>query len=297
MNPNPALRKLGFGPNDRVLVVHADDLGMCHSTIPAVAELFEFGLTSSASAMVPCPWFLPTAAWCRAHPGADVGVHLTLTSEWETYRWRPISTVDHASGLIEADGCFPRRTQHVAAQASREAAARELRAQVEYALASGVDVTHLDAHMGAAAVPEFRADYFRLGQEYRLPLGLRRSDVARWQARGMSAEDAAAALADVQRLEEQGVPVFDGATGLPLNDPNDQVACAKERLAALLPGLNLLIFHPAKDSDELRAITPDWPSRVANYRTFMSEALRAFVQEQGIQIVGYRALRDLVRAA
>jgi predicted glycoside hydrolase/deacetylase ChbG (UPF0249 family) len=297
VTPNPALRKLGFGPDDRVLVVHADDLGMCHSTIPAVADLFEFGLTTSASAMVPCPWFLPTAAWCRTHPDADIGVHLTLTSEWETYRWRPISTVDRASGLLEADGCFPRRTQQVAGQGSREAAARELRAQVEFALASGVDVTHLDAHMGAAAAPEFRADYYRLGEEYRLPLGLRRSDVTRWQARGMSADAAAAAIDEVQRLEEQGFPVFDGSTGLPLNDPADQVACAKERLAALPAGLSLLIFHPAKDSDELRAITPDWPSRVANYHTFMSGELRAFIHKEGIQIIGYRALRDLVRAA
>jgi predicted glycoside hydrolase/deacetylase ChbG (UPF0249 family) len=297
MNPNPALRKLGFGPDDRVLVVHADDLGMCHSTIPAVAELFEFGLTSSASAMVPCPWFLPVAAWCRAHPGADVGVHLTLTSEWETYRWRPISTVDPASGLMEADGCFPRRTQQVVLQATREAAARELRAQVDYALASGVDVTHLDTHMGTAAAAKFRADALRLGEDYRLPLGLPRWDTARWQARGMSAEEAATAIAEVQRLEEQGFPVFDGFTSLPLNDPNDQVTCAKERLAALTPGLNLLIFHPAKDSDELRAITPDWPSRVANYHTFMSEDVRASIRQQGIQIVGYRALRDLIRAA
>src|SRR5580765_7001185 len=101
---NPTLKRLGFASQDRVVLIHADDIGMSQSTIGALADVMEFGLVSSASVMVPCPWFPTAAAWSREHPDADIGVHLVLTSEWEHYRWRPVSTLDRASGLIDEEG-------------------------------------------------------------------------------------------------------------------------------------------------------------------------------------------------
>jgi predicted glycoside hydrolase/deacetylase ChbG (UPF0249 family) len=153
MPPNPVLRKLGLAENDRVVIIHADDVGMCQATLPAFAELVDFGLISSAAVMVPCPWFLAAAAFCREHPGVDVGVHSTLTSEWETYRWGPISTRDPNSGLLDAQGCFPRTSEEVQARAQPEAARTELEAQVKRAVEAGVDVTHIDTHMGTVAHP------------------------------------------------------------------------------------------------------------------------------------------------
>jgi chitin disaccharide deacetylase len=90
---NSALRHLGFGPRDRVVIIHADDIGMCQATLPALADLLDFGLLSSAAVMVPCPWFPAAAAFCRAHPVVDMGVHLTLNAEWSTYRWGPVASV------------------------------------------------------------------------------------------------------------------------------------------------------------------------------------------------------------
>ena len=126
MQANPVLRRLGFTDHDRVAVVHADDVGMCQATLPAFAELLDFGLVTSGAVMVPCPWFPAAAAYCREHPQADVGVHSTLTSEWDPYRWGPVSTRDEASGLLDAEGYFPRSSQQVQSQGQPEAAQAEL---------------------------------------------------------------------------------------------------------------------------------------------------------------------------
>src|SRR5215208_5950011 len=106
MMPNPALRRLGFADNDRVAIIHTDDIGMCQASVTAFAELAAFGLISSGAVMVPCGWFPAVAADSRANPGYDLGVHSTITCEWDVYRWGPISTCDSASGLIDAEGYF-----------------------------------------------------------------------------------------------------------------------------------------------------------------------------------------------
>ncbi|MGH2351505.1 MAG: polysaccharide deacetylase family protein [Chloroflexota bacterium] len=298
MIANPALQRLGFAPDDRVVILHADDIGMCHATLPAFADLVDFGLMSSAATMVPCPWFLAAAAYCRDHPDVDMGVHLTLNSEWATYRWKPLSTSDPASGLLDDEGSFHHRQAPVYERATVEAVDAEVRAQVDRALVAGIDVTHIDTHMGTAGHAQFFPGYVRLGLEHRVPCRVLRLDEEGWRrARGMDAESAAAAAQTVRHLEEQGVPLFDHFTGLPLKDPSDRVAVAKARLDALPPGLSLLIFHPAQDTGELRAIAPDWQSRVADYQTFTSPELRDHIRRTGIQIIGYRPLRDLMRSA
>ncbi|MCU1451263.1 MAG: uncharacterized protein JWP02_3433, partial [Acidimicrobiales bacterium] len=145
MRHNPALRDLGFSATDRVVVVHADDIGMCAATVDAFLELRGRGLTSSGSVMVPCPAFPDVAARAR-RTDLDVGVHLTLTSEWDRYRWGPVSALDATSGLVDEEGCFHRnqdRWTHIDPDAART----EMDAQVDRALAAGLDLTHLDCHM------------------------------------------------------------------------------------------------------------------------------------------------------
>src|SRR4051812_42569067 len=103
---NPALKKLGFDANDRVVIFHADDIGMSQAANAALPDLLDFGLLSSAAVMVPCPWFPQAAAFCRDHPEVDMGVHLTLNCEWEAFRWGPISTRDQESGMLDVQGYF-----------------------------------------------------------------------------------------------------------------------------------------------------------------------------------------------
>lgn len=297
MDPNPVLRKLGFAPDDRVVILHADDVGMCHASLAAFADLVEFGLVSCGSVMVPCPWFPAVAEYCRRHPHVDLGVHLTLTSEWDGYRWGPISTRDPASGLIDEEGYFHHRSESVRDRADPDAAQQELNMQVDRALAAGIDVTHLDTHMGAVADLKFTPAYLGLALARQLPALMLRLDEAGWRAKGLDGETAFLAAQFVVQLEAQGVPLLDRVAGLPLLvDPGDRAAWARKELDSLPAGLTHFIIHPAQDTPELRAMTPSWRSRVADYQTFCSQSLRTYIQATGIQVIGYRALRELIRS-
>jgi predicted glycoside hydrolase/deacetylase ChbG (UPF0249 family) len=303
MKPNPALRKLGFGDEERVVIIHADDVGMCQATLPAFADLIDFGLVSCGAVMVPCPWFPQVVKLCHQNPRVDLGVHLTLTSEWEGYRWGPISTRDPASGLMDETGYFHPRSGEVYMQAGTEAVQLELEMQVDRALAAGIDVTHVDTHMGAVGHPKFIPAYIQLALQRGLPPMMFRLDEAGWlrlrmgrPELGIDSEGATLAAAFVQQLEAQGVPLLDNLVGLPLDQPENRMALAKGAFDSLKPGLTHFIIHPAQDTPELRAITLDWRSRVGDYQVFMSEELRDYIRDSGIRVIGYRALRDLMRS-
>ena len=161
MNPNPYLQKLGYTNNDRLVIIHTDDIGMCHASVQAFKDLWEFGTITSGAVMIPCPWFPAVAQMCRENPEIDMGVHATLNAEWESYRWGPVSTRDQASGLLDADGYFNQWHQAVYDNAKPEAVAVEVNAQIERALAAGIDVTHVDSHMGTIMSPLFIQSYIQ----------------------------------------------------------------------------------------------------------------------------------------
>src|SRR6478672_2855763 len=133
---HPLLQRLGFDADDRVVIIHPDDIGMCQATLPAYTDLLAFNLISSATTMVPCSWFPAVAAFCREHPNVDMGVHLTLASEWDVYRWGPISTRDPTSGLLDDDGYFHHWPHQVWAHADVPAVEHEIAAQLDRALAA-----------------------------------------------------------------------------------------------------------------------------------------------------------------
>ncbi len=295
MEPNPVLKALGLADDDRVVIIHVDDVGMCQATVSAFADLLGFGLISSGAIMVPCPWFPRVAATYRGDTAVDLGVHLTLTSEWDAYRWGPISTRDVDSGLLDDEGYMYRRSEGVQAHGDPAAVRLELEAQVARALDAGIDVTHVDTHMGTVAHPKFVSLYVQLAHEYRLPMMMLRLDEAGWRALGMDHETAVFAAQFVQQLEAQGVPLLDRLASLPLDRPDARMAQAKAVFDSLPPGLTHFLIHPAHDTPELRAIAPDWPSRVADYQTFMSPELRDYVRNSGVHVIGYRALREVVR--
>jgi predicted glycoside hydrolase/deacetylase ChbG (UPF0249 family) len=298
MQPNPALRELGFAREDRVVIIHADDVGMCQASIPAFFDLVEFGLVSCGAVMVPCPWFPTVADRCREQPSVDLGVHLTLTSEWDAYRWGPISTRKPDCGLVDGEGYFFRSSEEAQAHGDPAAVQVEMQAQVDQALAAGIDVTHVDTHMGAVAHPKFVSIYIQIALQYRLPPMIPRLDEVGWREVGFDVEMATFAAQFVRELEGQGLPLLDHLSGLPLEEePGDRIALAKREIDALPAGISHLLFHPAQDSPELRAITPRWRSRVADYEAFGSEELRSYIRDAGVHVIGYRALRDLMRSA
>src|SRR5216117_396380 len=152
--------RLGYPADSKLLILHADDLGAAHAIDAASFDALDHGAVSSASIMVPTPWITEVAAYARAHPNADLGLHLTLTSEWETYRWGSVASRDRVASLLDPDGTFPNEDSVVATRAKLEEIEIELRAQVERALALGIHPTHLDSHMGSLfTTPALLATY------------------------------------------------------------------------------------------------------------------------------------------
>jgi chitin disaccharide deacetylase len=292
--PNPALKRLGFSDTDRVAIIHTDDIGMNYSSVAAFAELWEFGLISSGAVMIPCPWALKAGEFASAHPQADLGVHSTLTSEWDLYRWGPISTRDPRSGLVDEQGFFYRETKQAQLHADPAAVKVELEAQIDQALRMGIQPTHIDTHMGVVAATHLIPVYLKVALAHRLPGLFLRMSPADWQARGMDLPSAEMAIGLMNHLETLGLPLLDAMVGLDLGKADTSFEQAKQAFANLKPGITHFIIHPAKDSPDLREIAPDWRARVANFETFLRADLADYVKQQGVQVIGYRALQPLM---
>lgn len=296
--PNPVLRKLGLPDDARVVVLHADDIGMCQASLIAWEAALDAGIMSSAATMVPCPWYPAVVRIYHEHasnPRLDMGVHLTLNSEWAEYRWGPISSRNRATGLLDEQGYLHRRADAVHSRASADGVAEELRAQLTRALADDIDVTHIDTHMLTLYHPRLLPAYVALALEFRLPLFLLRTSQAMYGAANTGPVEAGETRGLVAAAEAHGMPVFDHLIVLPLDTPENRLEAGKRALAEAPAGLTNFLFHPAAATPELRALAPDWRSRVADMELFVSGAWRAAVAESGVHVVSFRTLRALVR--
>jgi predicted glycoside hydrolase/deacetylase ChbG (UPF0249 family) len=268
------------------LVVHHDDLGASHSANMAFVELFDLGIVTCGSVMVPCPWFPEMAAICRDRPDLDVGVHLTLTSEFAPFRWRPLTGIA-PNGLTDGDG-FMWRSVAEARQADATAVEVELRLQVETALAAGLNVTHLDAHMGTAWQPEFVDIYLRLGEQFRLPILLSR-DVNHMAPSDFDYSP------HLEQLAARGNPDFQRFLSTPFGNLAPDATTYADIFRQAVPGLNWGGFHFTAPGD-IALYSDDAPTRLAEYEIFRSGRARELVDAAGIELVGMRGFRDAMRA-
>jgi predicted glycoside hydrolase/deacetylase ChbG (UPF0249 family) len=303
MRSNPILAKLGYPADARLAILHTDDVGMCGASLAAYADLLDAGVITSAAVMAPSPWFPAVAEFCREYGDAlDIGVHLTLTSEWSGYRWAPLSTQDPGTGLVDATGYLPRTREELVQKAQPDAVRREMEAQVKRALSAGIDATHVDTHMATAFHPRWVQAYIDVALQHGLPLNLPHLDVETAlqrpdiQAMGVSASELAHLLMGLQALESRGVPLLDAIYEFPLHQPEGRLDLMRHVFDILPQGITLLINHAAMDTPELRAITPDWQGRVADYQTFTSQEARDVIRESGVHMIGYRPLRDALRS-
>lgn len=288
--------RLGYRPDDRVLIVHADDVGVSHASNQAAFEAMEGGSVTCGSILVPCPWFAEVAEYCRSHPQADFGIHLTLNCEYPRYRWRALSGRETSPTLYDEQGYMWLTTQEAAAHVSTEDGAREMRAQIETALAAGIDVTHLDTHMGTVLFPGFIGAYISLGVEYQLPLFLIRPSRALLESRGML-EFWEVLEPQVRRAEEAGLPMLDAILADTMDrPPEEKDAYCKSLFASLQPGVTHFLIHPAKPSDELSSITTDAPGRAKDYELFRDGSMRRHIEALGIRLIGYREIREAYRS-
>jgi chitin disaccharide deacetylase len=279
--------KLGYARDAKLVIVHADDLGMTHSVNAASIKGLESGLVTSSSIMVPCPWFPEMADYAKAHPEVDFGLHLALTSERVFYRWGPVAPRDKVSSLVDSNGYFHLNwtdTTHIDAREVEF----ELRAQIERALAMGVRPTHLDSHQYRLFEngKEIFQSLLHVAHEYKLPVFMVRDWFPErpYLESSLNADDL---VVDHTVTIEPGVP------------PEKWADFYTTALKNLQPGVTVFIIHLAYDNEEMRAATRErdtwgaaWRQRDFNF--FTSAEFRALVQEQNIKLVTWR---ELARAA
>jgi predicted glycoside hydrolase/deacetylase ChbG (UPF0249 family) len=270
------VERLGYPPEAKLVIINGDELGLTHSSNVGVYDALRHGAATSASMMVPAPWGRDAAAQYR---GEDVGVHLTLNSEWDTYRWGPIT---HSPSLLDGDGGFPRTRGDIWEHADLDEVRKECRAQVERAIYWGFDVSHLDTHLAALqGRPEFFDVYLELAVDFGLPLRLAGESTQRqigFPFRKLAAEEGAI-------FPDHFVATRPGAQ-----------RAIERALFELAPGVTEIQTHPGMDTDELRAACTDWPGRVQDHAYLRHDpSLADLLERAGAILLGFRELRDLQR--
>ena len=273
----------------RRVVLHEDDVGMTHGANIAFVELSRLGVCSSGSVMVPCPWFPEAAELARENVNLDLGVHLTLTSEMVPYRWRPLTAPPRSAGLTDEAGYFWPDVGSVRKFAELEAVESELRAQIDVALASGIDVTHLDGHMGTVLMPEFTALFAKLGKSYNLPIQLV-EDLHGFNPLSYAGEgvdfEAYSTAKDAAR--DEGQPVFDRIIETPWHHEGKAEDAYEAMFSAIPEGLTFLSLHFNAPGD-FGAVMPDQAHiRESEYAFFKSQYIPAWIESYGLTVIGMR---------
>jgi len=283
-----SLASLLANAGDRYLIVHADDAGMSHSVNMATIKGLESGIVTSASIMVPCPWFKEFAIYAKEHPQFDYGIHLTLNSEWNVYRWGPVAPREQVPSLIDSEGYLWDNVDQVREHAVAREVEIELRAQIDRALAFGVPLSHLDTHMGAVmSRPDLVEIYVKLGREYNLPvLFLSHMDEAMKQAYPAMADRFAESSL---RLREQKLPLLDGLLQFYGGDiPAEREAVYLNAMDNLPEGVTQLIIHCGFDNDELRGITSSSARRGQDTEIFTRPATGEHLRALGVKLISWK---------
>ncbi len=270
--------KLGHPKNAKLLIIHADDAGVCHSADSAIMLAFQKGDINSASIMVPCPWFTEIAAFAKSHPEMDWGIHLVLTSEWKNYKWKGVSAEANPS-LLDKNGYFYAANAGVAVNAKVDEAEKELRAQIEKAKSYGIKLTHIDTHMGSVlASADMMKMYQRLGKEYGLVTLVPPAYLKMLAPKLLAAVDTT------------GILVDNFIMAFTMTSADKWQDFYNYNLQHLKPGLNELVFHLGFDNDELRAVTTGqigygsaWRQQDYNYAT--SPEFKTQLKQNNIYLV------------
>jgi predicted glycoside hydrolase/deacetylase ChbG (UPF0249 family) len=280
--------RLGYPVDSKLLIINADDLAMSHSENDASLAALDQKLVTSATVMVPAPWFGEVAAYARTHPDADLGLHLTLTAEWQTFRWGPVTPRTLVPSLVGPDGFFYSTTEEFARHAKVEEVETEVRAQVERAKSMGLDPTHLDAHMHALyATPQLFAVLRKVARDYKLPIRMARNE----------------------QVFRDLLPYVDAADPFPdaIFSPQGDVQPAAWKdyylnvVKNLQPGVTELFVHLAHDDAEMRAVTVNYTVWDAAWRqrdvdVISSPEFRKALADNHVTLIGWRQIQRLVRS-
>lgn len=281
-----AAEQLGYPASAKLLIIHADDLAVSHSEDRASFAALDQGAASSASIMVPCPWLTEVAAYAKAHPDADLGLHLTLTSEWHSYRWGSVASRDQVPGLLGPDGNLWPDVPFVVKNAKPQEVETEIRAQVERAMQVGIRPTHLDSHMGTLFTPAYFPAYVKVAREYGLPFLAMRTP---------GAPESMLALLKDSDIEPGAILMAAGIK------PENWETYYLGLIRALKPGLTELIVHMAYDDAEMQAITEGHPAygsawRQRDFNVITGPEFRQALKDNQVTLVGWKTIKDRAAA-
>lgn len=279
--------RLGYPADSKLLIVHADDLAVAHSVDTASFDALDKNAVTSASVMVPCAWLTEVASYAKDHPGADLGLHLTLTSEWKIYRWGPVESKDKVPTLLDPAGYLWSEVAPAAQNIKPEEAEREIRAQIEHAAAAGIHPTHLDTHMGTLlATPELFAVFVKIAHEYNLPFL-----APRFPGEGNKL---------LSLLSERDVILDAVVMANPALHSAEWKDFYLNAVKSLKPGLTEMIVHLGHDDAELQAVMVDHPAygaawRQRDYDFVTSPEFKRALQENNVILVKWMDLKKLLK--
>ena len=281
--------KLGYTHEDKLLIIHADDIGLSHSENAASFDALKNGMVNSGSIMVPCPWFAEIAPYVKENPNHDLGIHLTLTAEWKHFKWGPVAGAEAVPSLVNKQGFMYDNCADVAKHATPEDVEKELRAQIERSIAFGIKPTHLDTHMGCLVFsgPEIFEIYLKLGREYGIPSMITREEFSQ----------APKAMQKLITDEDVFVDRIFSASETDYAKGMDKYYTTV--LKSLSPGVNVLLIHTAYDNAEMQAVTIDHPHwgaawRQADYDFFTSEQCRKLLKANNIKLITWREIAGMM---
>ena len=282
--------KLGYPVDSKVVMLHADDIGMCSEANEAVIPYLLNDQIQSASAMVPCPWFNDIADWYKKHPEMDIGLHLTLTSEWKNYRWGPVSNPSSVPELIDPEGYLWRRVIDVASRTPVAIIEKEVRAQIERAYERGIKPGHIDTHMGTLySKVEYAEAFFNIAMEYGIPANVIEFTPDRVQKFRKQGYPITARLIESGR--KYTLPKLDDFSSVP-DGKNYQNK--KENFFDLIqnlePGITEIIFHPSINTEGLKKITNSWQQRVWEAKMFSDPEVIQFLKNEGIIFTNWKEM-------
>ena len=290
---NNILEKLGFEKDSKLLIIHNDDIGMSQSVNSASFDAFDKGYINSGSVMVPCPWFLEVVQYSKKNPNLDIGIHLTLTSEWKNYKWGGVSSSDKIKSILDDKGHFYPEVSYVQKNAKYNEVKNELEAQINYSLSNGLIPTHLDTHMGAVrATPKTLQAYLEVGNKFQLPVQISEEYKSILDNQ----------LIDFKRIDKSKIlfvkKIYGKQDDTPINH-EEWMIFYKKVLDDIKPGLNVLLVHVGYDNDELKAITvdhPHWGSkwRELDFKILESEEFRKRLRNRNIKLVTWNQIKKVL---
>ena len=284
--------KLGWPEGARVLMIHADDAGMSHASNLGIIATLEAGTVTSASIMMPCSWVPGFVDYMRENPGVDAGIHLTFTSEWKPYRWAPVAGRGAVPGLVDDSGYMHSNVRGVVENATPDEVETEIRAQIALAEQMGIEITHLDSHMGTLySRPAIFERYVKVAIEKQIPLLI--------GAASGSPDPSESAIYQLlkpylERIWEAGLPVLDviDTSSYDWKNVDTRQEQFIETIRNLKPGVTWFNVHPTMPTDEGKALSRNREILFSDYHVLISPEVKQAIEEEGIILTTWRELKQ-----